>query len=333
MQLYPLRLEPIFKEKIWGGRRLGSFFDTELPSESTFGESWNLVDREEDHISVIENGPWQGKNIRTCFQDHPDAILGSDRNLDHFGRFPLMVKFLHARENLSLQVHPGDEYAQMHEKDAGKLEAWYIIEADEDAQVIRGILPNVDRDELVKALRDDRPMDVVNCIDARPGDVILVPPGIIHSIGGDVLLCEVEQNSDVTYRLHDWGRTGPEGNSRELHLDKALDVIDFQAMGRTRTRSSKKKGPWKDRELLVKTPVFQLEKIVATESYTEEHVPESFHLMTVMDGAGSFAGNGDTPPPSFHRGDCFLLPAEMGAYEVNPDGEVTLLKITPAFSY
>jgi mannose-6-phosphate isomerase len=334
MQLYPIRLEPIFREKIWGGRRLASYFDRDLPSDRTYGESWNVVDRESDHISKISNGPHKDKNLKELIQLDQNAVLGEERNLDAFGRFPLMVKFLHAHENLSLQVHPGDEYAQLNENDSGKLEAWYILEADEDARVIRGILPDVNQEEFVEAIRAGQPMDVLNCIDVRPGDVILIPPGIIHSIGGDVLLCEIEQNSDVTYRLHDWNRLGPDGSSRELHLDQAMDVIDFQAMGRTRTRSSEMEGPWKNRELLVRTPVFKLEKIEAEREFTEDHPPESYHLITCISGTGSIdADASDESPVTYRRGDTFLIPARMGDYTLNPDQESTLLKTTPSKQY
>ncbi len=331
MRLYPIQFKPIFKPKIWGSRHLARFLGTSLPGEDPIGESIHLVDRPgDDEMSVVDNGWSEGTSLQEVVEKAPDQILGPESNLDSYGRFPLMIKFLNARKKLSLQVHPGDEYANMNEDDEGKFEAWYIIDADEDAQIIRGVLPDVTPDDLVDAIRNNKPLDVLNCIDVRDGDVILIPPGIVHSIGGDVLLCEVEQNSDVTYRIHDWNRLGPDGQSRQLHLNKALDVIDFQAMGRTRTRSAEVEGPWKNREILVRTPKFKLEKLTVDTEIPEEHPGKTFHLITCIGGSGRFlCGSNENLQFAYSRGDCFLMPAGLGDYRIEPDAESVLLKTSP----
>ncbi len=331
MHLYPLKFKPILKEKPWGGRRLGDFLNVSLSNKQPVGESIYFSDRPgDDQISVVENGPEEGNNLRTLVENHPEDVLGSKTSPDSFGRFPLLVKFLHAQEKLSLQVHPRDEHAKINENDEGKFEVWYVIEADEDASVVRGLLPDVSPDNLVDAIRQDDPLSVLNCIDVRAGDVILIPPGIVHTIWGGVLLFEVEQNSDVTYRIHDWNRMTPDGSSRELHLNRALDVIDFKAMGRARARPSEVEGPWKKRERLVRTPKFELEKLTIDEEMNEDHPAGSFHLMTVISGSGTFRSgpNRDTRV-EYRRGECFLMPARLGDYNIEPDEQSVLLKVSP----
>jgi len=332
MQLTPVRFKPIFDRKIWGGRRLASLLNTSFDHDQPVGESIHVVDRPNDgRVSVIAGGPHDGKTLREYMHAAPDQVLGEDTSPDTFGRFPLMLKFLNTEERLSLQVHPGDEYANVNEDDEGKLEAWYVLEADDDAHVIRGLLPDVSPDDLVESIREGHPLDVLNCISVSEGDVILLPPGTVHSIGGGVLLCEIEQNSDVTYRIHDWGRLTPDGSSRDLHLDRALDVIDFKAMGRARARPKEIEGPWKQRDMLVRTPRFTLEKLVIEDRIDEEHPEDTFHLLTCLRGSGTLhTDSGGGEPSRYETGDCVLMPAAFNEYRVEPEGETTLLKVTPA---
>ncbi len=249
---------------------------------------------------------------------------------DQFGRFPLIAKLIDANENLSLQVHPPSDYAQLKENDEGKIEAWYIIDADEEAQVIRGVLPNVGPEDLIDAVREDRPLDVLNAVSVSAGDVVLIPPGIVHSIGGGVLFYEIQKNSDVTYRLYDWNRLTPEGKSRPLHHEKALDVIDFEAMGRTRARPTEVEGPGDKREVLVRTTEFTLNKIQTSDEIEETNQESSFEILTIVEGSGQFrCGKNDGIQFGYGRGDFYLIPAGLNRYRVQPDSETVFLKAEP----
>lgn len=328
MKLYPVKFTPIFKEKIWGGKRISSFSNA-LSSEKKIGELWQLVDRQDDQ-SQIANGPYEGKTLHDLVDKFPEDFLGTRIMPDEFGRFPLISKFLHAQENVSIQVHPAEERAHHKEEDEGKIEAWYILDAGPDAQIIRGVLPHVTPDEFLQAIKEDRPLECLNTVPARKGDIVLIPPGMVHSIGGDVLLYEVSQNSDVTYRLYDWDRLTEEGTTRKLHLEKGLDVVDFEAMGRTRARSSSKDGAGDERKILVRCPKFILEKIDFSRQIEEEKTDERFELIVPVEGTGSVQSR-HPEGNKFHYnpGECFVLPGGMKNYLLDPDQDTELLKVTP----
>lgn len=331
MQFYPVRFQPVFREKVWGSRRLGDFLRTPLPSGERYGEAWLLSDRsgKGGPISSAVDGPHEGKTIHEMARKWPEAILGKNVSFDAFGRFPVMLKLLDVRDRISLQVHPPDDYAQKHENDAGRIEAWYILDADPDARVIRGVLPDQEPEDLVTALKEDQPISVLNSVSIESDDVILIPPGTVHSISGNALLLEVYQNSEATYRLYDWGRENRAKN-REIQLKKALDVIDFSAMGRTRARPSEMDGPGDRRRSLVRTGKFELQHVEFSRS-TEEPLPdERFEVICILEGEGKMKSDDENYSLEYRHGDCFLLPAALQNVSFHSEEETSILKTLPA---
>lgn len=218
---YPLKLTAVPKDMIWGGRKLNKIYG-KFPSQQRVAESWELTVRC-DGMSVIENGAFSGTSLEEYIDAHPDA-LGSDVAGEDF---PLLIKFIDAALDLSLQVHPDDEYARIHESEHGKTEMWYVIDADEGAEIIYGLCDSVTKEKLKRALEDSCILDKLNRMYVRKGDVFFVPPGQIHAICRGVLLAEIQQNSNVTYRIYDYDRIDSDGKKRELHVDKALNTVRY----------------------------------------------------------------------------------------------------------
>ncbi|MCC5816426.1 MAG: class I mannose-6-phosphate isomerase [Leptospira sp.] len=213
-----LRFNPIYKEKIWGGRKLEKVLGRTIPP-GEIGESWDVSDYLDDK-SVILDGPWKGREFRSVFKMYPREVLGSGfEGLP----FPLLVKIIDAKEKLSVQVHPSDEYASKKDpKNSGKKEAWIVMDADKDAQLVVGFSKKLDRETYAKLIEKNQAESVLQSIPVKPGDAFLLEPGTVHAIGAGVLLLEIQQSSDSTYRVYDYGRP------RELHLEKALDVLNFK---------------------------------------------------------------------------------------------------------
>jgi mannose-6-phosphate isomerase len=233
--LYPLLFEPIYKEKVWGGRTLEKLGRSLPGGESTkIGESWELVDLAQTSVSgggggaahsTVANGPVAGKTLGALIASHGRAILGDLRLNEASGGFPLLVKFLDARENLSVQVHPSPAYAAGHPDAFLKSEAWYIVECDPGAKIYKGIRPGVTPEQMRTALKansDEAVVPLMIDVPVRPGDCHYLPSGTCHALGAGVLVAEVQTPSDTTFRVYDWGRVG-----RELHVEQALACIDF----------------------------------------------------------------------------------------------------------
>ncbi|HQM53473.1 MAG TPA: class I mannose-6-phosphate isomerase, partial [bacterium] len=220
--LYPLRFEPICKEKVWGGRRIEGVYGRPLAPGARVGESWEIADHGGD-VSRVAEGPLAGRSLRELVAEDPERILGEALAARRFDRFPLLFKLLDASAHLSVQVHPPDGYAAGHERgEWGKTELWYVAAAERGAALLCGLRPGLGREELTRALAEGRVDGCLRRIAVKPGDALFVPAGMVHAVCAGVLLFEIEENSDVTYRLFDWGRAG-----RPLHLAKALEVVDF----------------------------------------------------------------------------------------------------------
>lgn len=222
----PLRFEPVLKRLIWGGRRLGSVLGKPIGPEPDYAESWELCDHRQGCSRVAE-GELAGTTLGDLVRRHPTWLLGPA--LADSTQFPLLVKFIDARETLSVQVHPNDEQGRRLANDNGKTEAWVIVDADPGSLIYAGLKPGVGPETFRQAMETGEVEPLLHRIPARPGDCIFIPAGTIHAIGAGVLLAEVQQMSDATFRVHDWGRTGPDGQPRTLHPVESLQCIDFQA--------------------------------------------------------------------------------------------------------
>ena len=305
----PLLFEPIFMERIWGGQRLESEFGKKLPAQKRIGESWEIVDRPEAQ-SVVVNGPLRGKTLHDLWTQDRSEIFG---NLPDASRFPLLVKLLDAHEKLSLQVHPPGKVAS---KSGGepKTEFWYVAAADPGAELYLGFRDSITRDQFEKALRDGTAADHVHKIRVKSGDAVFLPAGRLHALGAGNLLIEIQQNSDTTYRVFDWNRVDDMGKQRQLHVDQALQCIDFNDV---RSRLLQPEG-----ELLLRDNLFEIQKW-NLDSPREIAPLGQFAIACCLTGSLRCADVDLT------RGEFFLVPAELDDRQLKPISEGTsLLHIT-----
>ena len=224
--LYPLRFEPIYQYRLWGGRRLASLLSAPLPGDGPIGEAWLLSDRD-DHASRVADGPLKGTTIRQLLEQSPHQMLG--KLAQRFSRFPLLLKFLDVRDMVSVQVHPADCQTEfLPAGESGKTEAWVVLEATAKSWIYAGLKTGTTAEELRRALANQTVADDLVSFTPKVGDGVFLPAGTVHSLGGGVVVFEVQQNSDVTFRLYDWDRVDAKtGQPRALHVDQALACIDF----------------------------------------------------------------------------------------------------------
>jgi len=224
--LYPLKFSPIYKDKIWGGDKIKSILDKDFGNLPNCGESWEISGVEEN-ISVVTNGFLAGNSLDELIEVYMGDLVG-DKVFEDFGiEFPLLIKFIDANDDLSIQVHPNDEMAKKRHNAFGKTEMWYVIQADKGSKLQVGFNKQVDKDEYLEKLEDNQLTDILNFEEVKAGDVYFIPAGRVHAIGKGILLAEIQQTSDITYRIYDYDRRDKDGNPRELHTDLALDAIDF----------------------------------------------------------------------------------------------------------
>jgi mannose-6-phosphate isomerase len=304
----PLTFEPIFMERIWGGRRLQTEFGKNLPRHGRIGESWEIVDREEAQ-SVVRDGPWRGKTLHELWTEHRQEIFG---DVPDSARFPLLVKLLDAQEKLSLQVHPPKKAAMLLGGEP-KTEFWYVAAADPKAELFVGLRAPTTREAFKDALEQGRIAELVRTIRVKTGDAMFLPAGRFHAVGAGNLLVEIQQNSDTTYRVFDWNRLDEHGKPRALHVDQALESIDFNDCAPTLARA--------DGELLVKHELFEIQKWNLTAS--REIVSRGqFAIVSCLTGSVRCAGVNLAP------GEFFLVPAQVQDRSVAPiDGPATLLRV------
>ena len=233
--LYPLKFKPIYKEKIWGGDRLKKLLDKKLGKLSNCGESWE-ISGVENEVSVVSNGFLKGNSLEELIEIYLSDLVG-EKVYNRFGiEFPLLIKYIDAKDKLSIQVHPNDELAKERHGAYGKTEMWYVIHAEEGAQLVTGFNRPLDRNENSRYLENQELENIVNYENVKSGDVFFIPAGRVHSIGKGIVLAEIQETSDVTYRIYDFNRKDNFGNLRELHTDLALDSIDFKSEKNYRTQ-------------------------------------------------------------------------------------------------
>lgn len=314
---YPFKFKEIFQKTIWGGTDLKKVLGKKCPAKT--GESWELSFRE-NNVSVVANGAYKGKKITDLVKSWGKEILGDDHSMRFMKGFPLLVKFLGMRERMSLQVHPSDEFAQRYEMDGtGKMEAWYILHAPKDSRVIRGVLPGTTVAEFQEALDGGRIEQCLNVMEVNQGDVIFIPPGTIHTAYGGVVVLEVQQNSDHTYRMTDWDRKGFDGKPRALDVEKALSMTDFYSMGVSKYKPSRMAAYSYQRMLLLKCEKFTLESIQMKRGrVTIEADRARFRIYTVVSGRGKFLyGSKKKTDLAWRKGETFLVPAHLGEFDIS----------------
>ena len=321
--LYPMRFDPIYQYRLWGGRHLADLLTVPLPGDGPIGEAWILSDRD-DHQSIVSNGHLKGQTIGQLMQKEQEQLLG--KLAWRFKRFPLLLKFLDVHEMLSVQVHPSDlQRNHLPAGEHGKTEAWVVLEAGTDSRIYAGLKPDTTADNLQKSLTNGTVADHLSYFTPKKGDGVFIPAGTVHSLGGDVVVFEVQQNSDVTFRLYDWDHIDSKtGKHRALQVDQAIKCIDFtQGMIQPVVPLVEGIIPVR-RELYFYCEYFHLWLLHGQSPFTvgEKDVPR---VLVCIDGMGQIEHNDAIY--TIGKGDTFLLPAMVGVCTFKPQSAVTLLEI------
>ncbi len=321
--LYPLRFEPIYQYRLWGGRRLAKVLAAPLPGDGPIGEAWLLSDRD-DHPSLVADGPLKGRTLGQLLKESAEQMLG--KLAGRFRRFPLLLKFLDVRSLLSVQVHPSDRQADyLPPGETGKTEAWVVLEAGPEGRIYAGLKPGSTADDLRRASADKTVADYLASFSPRLGDGVLVPAGTVHALG-DVVVFEVQENSDVTFRLYDWDHIDAKtGGPRPLQVDQALACIDFaqDAIGPV-APVMERSSPVR-RELLFCCEHFGLSRI-HEEGQFVVGAAATPRVLVCIAGSGKLEHAG--ADYAIRRGDVFLLPASVGACCCRTSGTITLLDVS-----
>ena len=301
--MHPLLFHPIYRRYLWGGRRFATVLGRPLPAGEDFAESWELVDRAADQ-SVVAAGPLAGTSLGQIVREQGRELLGRHAPLP---AFPLLFKFLDASRDLSVQVHPDDARAgRLPVPDRGKTEAWYVVEAAPGSRVYAGLREGVDGRSFAEAVRAGRCDECLHSFEPRPGDCIFIPAGTVHAIGAGLMVAEIQQSSDVTYRLHDWNRTGPDGKPRPLHVDAGLEAAT-QTIPVGPVRAAATSDPAMKR--LVASEYFLLDEVRPQARWTVGG-DDACHFLAVL--AGEVRLDERWSLPAIPRGGCVLIPAAVG---------------------
>jgi mannose-6-phosphate isomerase len=304
--VYPLIFHPRFKERVWGGRRLEALYGKALPPGVRIGESWEISDRPGDE-SVVANGPLAGRTLRSLMEEHAAALLGSARPARE-GRFPLLCKILDARDTLSLQVHPPPHRAGGLGGEP-KTEMWYIAEASDGAELFAGLRRGITRDQFEAAARSGEVAELFHRLPVRAGDAMFLPSGRVHAIGAGLVIFEIQQNSDTTYRVFDWNRVGLDGRPRELHLAESMASIDFEDVEPELVSAPVVDEGALGRQALVRDPLFHVDLCEGRAHGTKRLAGGSPSVVAVIAGRVIAAGGG--VPLPLRPGDFAVLPASL----------------------
>ena len=319
--LYPLKFEPILKDKIWGGTKLKSLFNKAAETDK-LGESWELSGYENDE-SVVTNGFLAGNTLPELIEIYMGELIG-DSIFDEYGLyFPLLFKLIDANENLSIQVHPNDEVAAERHNSYGKTEMWYVLDAEPGAVLIVGFSEDCSREKYIEALNEGRVEDLLQKVPVKKGDVFFTPAGLVHAIGKGVVVAEIQQSSDITYRIYDYKRVDEQGNERELHTEQALDVINFNASKEPKTVYTPLMN---EVTPLVTCDYFTTNMLRFNKSITR-HYAKIDSFVSYMCLEGNFVIDFGGEKTIVNKGDTILIPASIDELSLIPDAEVTLLEV------
>ncbi len=321
-ELYPLKFEPVLKEKVWGGNRLVTAYHKKGDPSLKYGESWELS-AISDNLSVVSNGFLAGNNIEELIEVYMGDLTG-DAVFEKFGNeFPLLIKFIEAREDLSIQVHPSNEIANERHKAYGKTEMWYILESEKGSRIYTGFKDNISREMYLDALSTGELAGLMNIEIPDAGDVFFTPAGRVHAIGAGNILVEIQQTSDITYRIFDWDRKGYNGKPRELHTELALDAIDFKASG----KAGIVKEPVLNRtENLVSCEFFNTNMISFNDRIIKDYnLFDSFVIYICTEGEFMIRWDGNSEPVT--KGETVLLPAMIKDIVLEPLMESRVLEV------
>jgi len=318
--LYPLKFEPIFKEKIWGGQKIREVLGKDFGALDNCGESWEISGVEGD-ISVVSNGSLKGRALTDLISEFHGELVGKSV-FEKFGsQFPLLIKFIDANADLSIQVHPDDELAHTRHNSLGKTEMWYVFSADPGSTLISGFNQALTKETFLKKFEAGKIEEVLNVEQVQAGDSYFIPAGRVHTIGKGLLLAEIQQTSDVTYRIYDFDRKDKDGNTRELHVDEALDAIDYSYYDEYKT-------PYADslnqQVQLAESTYFATNKLTATQPVQLDLSRDSFTVLVCFEGKASLQWNENQT--EIQQGETVLIPATMDSCTIVPQNSVSILE-------
>jgi len=317
--LYPVKFKPILKEKIWGGQKLVSLLNKKSELNN-IGESWEISDVEGD-VSIIENGNLKGWSLKKMLECYNSDLIGFKNYKVFENKFPLLIKFIDARDDLSVQLHPNDKLAKERHNSFGKTEMWYVMQAEEDANLIVDFNKKITPQEYLEHLENKTLTQILNFDKVKPGDTYFIEVGRIHAIGAGVMLAEIQQTSDITYRVYDWDRVDKNGNSRDLHNDLAIDAINFNMEDNFRVSYSKT-----ERELneMVSCDYFTTSYLALNNDFKKENTKDSFLIYMCVNGNAKIVS--ETGSVNLSKGETVLIPAAVKHFEIKTKN-VTLLEV------
>ena len=308
INLYPFKLKPVLKDIIWGGNRLASEYGKSDDPEQKIAESWELTVHK-NGVNIIENGEYAGRSLEDLFKSDK-SIVSSDYQSD---KFPLLIKFIDAGQNLSVQVHPDNDYAEKYENEFGKTEVWYIIDAKPGAKIVYGLNDNYTREHLQNLIDNNKFEDCLNYIEVKPGDVYFIPAGLVHAIGEGIFIAEIQQNSDTTYRFYDYNRIGADGNPRELHIKQALDVCIKTKTEYKNPKIKDGKIPWL--EVLSQCEYFSVIRFDLKDlKKSDINCPKYFCSVICLDGDGEIIW--ERKKYKIKKGDSYFFPAGIDKFKI-----------------
>ncbi len=319
---YPIKFEPILKEKIWGGEKLATLLNKKSDKKN-IGESWEISGVHKD-VSIVTNGKLKGQSLENLIVIHRDALVGKKVFREFSYEFPLLIKFIDAKEALSIQLHPDDALAKERHNSFGKTEMWYVMQADKDSNLIVGFKKETSSDQYLEHLHNKSLLDILNVDIVQEGDVYFIPTGRVHAIGAGVLLAEIQQTSDITYRIYDWDRKDDKGNYRELHTTNALTAIDYKTQMSYKTR-------YKDRlnevSEIVDCQYFTTNVISIDKKIKIDHSDkDSFVIYMCVDGKVVFHNDEDSTT-MLTKGETLLIPAILKKFSISAEEKSKLLEV------
>ncbi|HZJ19124.1 MAG TPA: type I phosphomannose isomerase catalytic subunit [Pricia sp.] len=319
--MYPLKFHPILKERLWGGTKLKEVLNKPIVSDIT-GESWELSGVEGD-ISVVSNGELSGTSLQQLIDNHADELLGKSV-VERFGKeFPILIKFIDAKQDLSVQLHPNDKLAKERHNSFGKTEMWYVMDADDGANLIVGFNADVTKEEYAESLKNDTLLELLNYEKVGRGDTFFINTGKVHAIGAGVLLAEIQQTSDVTYRIFDFNRKDKNGNLRELHTEQALDAIDYRKKDDFKVNYGSDANTVNS---MVDCPYFKTDYLHLTENWNQDFSKrDSFTIFMCVGGSVRIANENGTA--DIQKGETVLVPAVSKSLSITTDN-AELLEVT-----
>ena len=326
--MYLLEFEEIPKEVIWGGNSLAALYSKPFDKNKTIGESWEISDLPNDN-SIVLNGELKGRTLSSLVKEYGSELLGTKCKEDYF---PLLIKLIDAKDKLSIQVHPDEEYANKRHNKHGKNEMWYVTAASDDAELLIGLKENITKEDLKKAISNKENIEnMFNYIDIKKGDSFYIPNGCIHAILGNAVIAEIQTPSDVTYRLYDWNRVDKNGKSRELHIEDSFNVIkNINSYSLKSNRDNKFKDSSLEIDALFSNEYFTAEEYTVNNNgdFTSKTNKESFEVIIVVEGNGTIESDVNGNIIKLNLGKTVLIPASLGNYIIKSNNGIKFLRIT-----